>query len=179
MMKNKYLGLLIIVGMAVMGCRTMNDKPTVVLFDNDVHCGIEGYAKMAALRDLMSDTAYTCLVSDGDYLQGGPAGALSKGQHVIDIMNQMRFTAVTLGNHEFDYKTPRMLELFSGFNAPVLCVNLVDAATGKRLFAESAIRKVGKKKIVRPIGMASDAPACHLTGYSASPTLKTRGSSYF
>lgn len=146
-MKNKCLVLLTIVSLTIVGCRTMNDKPTVVLFDNDVHCGIEGYAKMAALRDFVSDTAYTCLVSDGDFLQGGPAGALSKGQHVIDIMNQMHFTAVTLGNHEFDYKTPRMLELFSEFNAPVLCVNLIDVATGKRLYAESAIRKVGKKKI--------------------------------
>ena len=124
-MKYKNLIALTIVSLAISGCQTYNDKSTVVLFENDVHCGIEGYAKMAALRDLMVDTAYTCLVSDGDFLQGGPAGALSKGQYIIDIMNQMRFTAVTLGNHEFDYKTPRMLELFKQFNAPVLCVNLV------------------------------------------------------
>ena len=146
-MKYKNLIALTIVSLVISGCQTYNDKSTVVLFENDVHCGIEGYAKLAALRDLMVDTAYTCLVSDGDFLQGGPAGALSKGQYIIDIMNQMRFTAVTLGNHEFDYKTPRMLELFKQFNAPVLCVNLVDAATGKRVFAESAIRKIGKKTI--------------------------------
>ncbi len=147
MMKNKYLVLLAIVGSVVMSCKTDNDKSTVVLFDNDVHCGIEGYAKMAALRDLMVDTAYTCLVSNGDYLQGGPAGALSKGEYIIDIMNKARYTAVTLGNHEFDYKTPRMLELFDRFNAPVVCTNLVDVATGKRVYPESIIRKVGKKTI--------------------------------
>lgn len=146
-MNNRYLVLLAIISMAVTGCQTMNDKSTVVLFENDVHCGVEGYAKMAALRDMVADTAYTCLVSDGDYLQGGPAGALSKGEYIIDIMNKMRFTAVTLGNHEFDYKTPRMLELFDRFKSPVVCVNLVDAATGKRVYPESIIRKVGKKYI--------------------------------
>lgn len=146
-MKYKYLIWLTIVSSVVMSCKTDNDKSTVVLFENDVHCGIEGYAKIAALRDLMVDTAYTCLVSDGDYLQGGPAGALSKGEYIIDIMNKARYTAVTLGNHEFDYKTPRMLELFDRFNAPVVCVNLVDEATRKRVYPESVIRKVGKKTI--------------------------------
>ena len=146
-MKYKHLIWLTIVSSVVMSCRTYNDKSTVVLFDNDVHCGIEGYAKMAAIRDFIVDTAYTCLVSDGDYLQGGPAGALSKGEYIIDIMNKARYTAVTLGNHEFDYKTPRMLELFERFNAPVVCTNLVDLATGKRVYPESIIRKVGKKTI--------------------------------
>ena len=42
----------------------------VILYENDVHCAINGYAPMAGLRDAISDTAYVGLVSVGDYFQG-------------------------------------------------------------------------------------------------------------
>lgn len=45
-------------------------KSIVILYENDVHCGIDGYAKLAGLRDAIvnSDTAYAAAVSCGDYL---------------------------------------------------------------------------------------------------------------
>ena len=48
-------------------------KSIVILFDNDVHCAINGYTRMAGLRDAItkSDTAYAAIVSCGDFLQGG------------------------------------------------------------------------------------------------------------
>jgi len=75
----------------------------VILFETDVHCAINGYAKMAGLRDAVTDTAWAALVSSGDFLQGGTSGAISHGQYVTDIMSVMHYDAVTLGNHEFDY----------------------------------------------------------------------------
>ena len=45
----------------------------VILYENDVHCSIDGYAKIAGLRDAISDTAYVGLTSSGDYLMGGTA----------------------------------------------------------------------------------------------------------
>ena len=149
--------LLLFACVFVVGCRTAatdncymskkGDASIVVVYDNDVHCAVEGYAKMAGLRDMIADTAYTLTVSNGDYFQGGPAGALSKGKYIIDIMNSVGYDAVALGNHEFDYKIPRLLELMEQFNAPVLCVNFVELSSGKRLYAASAVKKVGKKKV--------------------------------
>ena len=96
----------------------------VILYENDVHCAIEGYAKMAGLRDAIADTAYVGMVSSGDYLQGNTVGAISNGGYIMDIMSPMHYDAVSLGNHEFDHGMPRQLELLKSFNAPVVCSNL-------------------------------------------------------
>jgi len=66
-------------------------KSIVILYENDVHCGIDGYAKMAGLRDAINnaDTAYAAVVSVGDFLQGNTTGAISKGQYIVDIMRDL------------------------------------------------------------------------------------------
>ena len=122
------------------------DRTIVVLFENDVHCAIGGYASLAGLRDAVSDTAYAALVSSGDYLQGGTIGAISKGQYIIDVMRSMHYDAVTVGNHEFDYQTSRLQELMAGFNAPVVCCNLYDM-NNNRLFPPYTICTYGSKRI--------------------------------
>ena len=78
-------------------------QPIVILYENDVHCAIDGYAKLAGLRNTLSDSKYVAVVSSGDYLQGGTAGALSFGSYIMDIQKAVGYDAVTLGNHEFDY----------------------------------------------------------------------------
>lgn len=51
-------------------------KSIVILYENDVHCAIDGYTKMRGLADAIvaADTAYVGLVSSGDFLQGSLAG---------------------------------------------------------------------------------------------------------
>jgi len=143
---------------AVMGCmlitsckttsklQTAQEKSIVIVFENDVHCGIEGYSKMAGLRDVIADTAYVALVSNGDYLQGGTAGAISHGQYIVDIIKHMNYDAMTLGNHEFDYGVERMHELLSQVNTNVVCTNLMDMQQ-KRVFAPYVIKTFGRKKV--------------------------------
>ena len=43
----------------------MPDKTIVILYENDVHCAIDGYTKLAGLRDAIaaSDTAYVGITS--------------------------------------------------------------------------------------------------------------------
>ena len=127
----------------------MMNRPIVVLYENDVHCGIEGYAKIAGLRDAIaaSDTAYVAVVSSGDFVQGGPAGTLSKGQYIIDIINSVGYDAMTIGNHEFDYKVPQLFHLTDQLNAPVTCVNFSDIKTGKQFYAPFVIKKFGARKV--------------------------------
>ena len=57
MMKKILLGVMAL----MMGCLTVTaQKSIVILYENDVHCGIDGYTKMAGLRDAINrtDTAY-------------------------------------------------------------------------------------------------------------------------
>lgn len=123
-----------------------NDKSIVLLYDNDVHCAIDGYAQMAGLRDAVRDTAYVALLSSGDFLQGGTAGALSHGKYIADIMQHMGYDALTLGNHEFDYNVPTMMELLKQIGAPVACVNLRDMSK-KRIYEPFVIKQMGTKKV--------------------------------
>lgn len=140
--------------LGLFGCKTQKpavvqekEKSIVILYENDVHCATENYAKLAGLRDAISDTAHVALVSSGDYLQGGTAGAISTGQYVIDIMKETRYDAVTLGNHEFDYKMPRMRELLDQLSAPVTCVNLRDSKTNQPLYHPYVMKQMGSKKV--------------------------------
>ena len=118
----------------------------VILYDNDVHCAIEGYAKMAGLRDSIADTAYVAMVSSGDYLQGSTVGAISTGGFIADIMRCMHYDAVSLGNHEFDYGMPRQLELLQSLNTPVVCANLTDMQ-GKCVYSPYTICSLGNRKV--------------------------------
>ena len=71
----KILFALAVIGV-LCGCRShdtltgtsQKSKSIVILYENDVHCGIDGYAKLAGLRDAIqeSDTAYTAVVCCGD-----------------------------------------------------------------------------------------------------------------
>ncbi len=125
------------------------DKSIVILSDNDVHCAIDGYTRLAGLHDAIaaSDTAWVATVSCGDYLQGGNAGALSRGQYIVDVMKAVAFDAVTLGNHEFDYGMPRMQELMPEIGTSVVCANLYKYGTSVALFPAYTIKQYGTRSV--------------------------------
>ena len=128
---------------------SQQQKSIVVLYENDVHCNIDGYARLAGLRDafVQSDTAAVALVSCGDYLQGAMAGSLSKGQYVVDILRHMNYDAIGLGNHEFDYGVPRMRELLDQLSSPVVCANFFEAGSPIPFYAPYVIRQYGGRRI--------------------------------
>ena len=146
MMKKILLGVMAL----MMGCLTVTaQKSIVILYENDVHCGIDGYTKMAGLRDAINrtDTAYAAAVCVGDFLQGNTTGAISKGQYIADIMRLMDYHALTLGNHEFDYGVPRMRALLEQVGTPVVCANFYEAGEPNPVFAPYVIHQYGDKKV--------------------------------
>jgi 2',3'-cyclic-nucleotide 2'-phosphodiesterase (5'-nucleotidase family) len=93
------------------------------------------------------DSLAVALVSCGDYLQGGVAGSISKGQYIVDILRHMNYDAIGLGNHEFDYGVPRMNELLSQVKAPVVCANFFEAGSPIPFFAPYVIRQYGGRRV--------------------------------
>ena len=128
---------------------TMAQKSIVILYENDAHCGIDGYTKIAGLRDAInhSDTAYAAAVCVGDFLQGNTTGAISNGQYIADILRYMDYHALTLGNHEFDYGIPRMQQLLEQVGTPVVCANLYEAGEPYPVFAPYVIHQYGDKRV--------------------------------
>ena len=85
------------------------NKQIVILYDNDVHCSVDGYPFLVALRnDCLSGTKHVSTVSCGDFASGGIVGAISKGEEIAKIMNHVGYDAIALGNHELDYGFPQM-----------------------------------------------------------------------
>jgi 2',3'-cyclic-nucleotide 2'-phosphodiesterase (5'-nucleotidase family) len=101
-----------------------DDDTIVILYENDVHCAVEGYSKLAAMKNELSET-YTNvgIVSSGDFVQGGTIGAVSKGEYIVNLMNKVGYDAIALGNHEFDYQVPRLNELNELSNTKFISCN--------------------------------------------------------
>ena len=122
-------------------------RSIVILYENDVHCAVDGYPIIAGLRDAIADTAYTQVVSCGDFIQGGTLGALSHGKYITEIMERVGYDAITLGNHEFDFRTPQMLSLLENMKEQVTCCNFVETQTRQTIYHDFIIREVGDRKI--------------------------------
>ena len=136
--------------LSVAGCGNSNrllpgpEKDVIVLYENDVHCAVDGYAAFAALKDEMKVShRFVTTVSCGDFVQGASLGAASHGRYMIDIMNEVGYDFVTLGNHEFDFGIPRQQELMSGLSAECLCCNFKDLRTGEVIYAPYRIVHYG------------------------------------
>jgi 5''-nucleotidase/2'',3''-cyclic phosphodiesterase and related esterases len=125
----------------------VSSRSIVIVYENDVHCNMDGYAKFAGLRDAIADTADVLTVSSGDFLQGGAMGSISRGGYVVALMNAVGYDVVMLGNHEFDYKIPRLMELSDSLNAAIVCANLVQKETSIPLFKPYVLKQIGSKKI--------------------------------
>jgi len=144
--------------------KDINNDDIVVLFDNDVHGHMTGYAKMSTLRQTMLHTTPdVCLVSLGDFAQGGRLCTVSHGQYAVDVMNRVGYDFITLGNHEFDYGLEQLERLTTDLKGTSLLCNYKDLRTGKTPYQPYAIRQFRNHKVafigcVTPITKISDSP---------------------
>lgn len=141
---------LLVCGFALAEEAAAERSPVAILYTNDVHCGIEddiGYAGLAAYRKAYEAKGYqTLLVDNGDSIQGGPIGTLSKGEYIIDIMNEIGYDVATLGNHEFDYGMDQLNALMEKANFPYVSANFADM-DGNPILDPYVIKEIGGWKI--------------------------------
>ena len=127
------------------------DNDIVILFTNDVHCAVDdniGYAGLALYeQEMQRQTPYVTLVDAGDAVQGAPIGTLSEGGYIIDIMNKLGYDIAIPGNHEFDYKVPRLLELNDRLACKYISSNFINLKTGEPQFAPYKILDYGGTKV--------------------------------
>lgn len=127
------------------------EQDIVVLYTNDVHCGVDeniGYGGLALYKQqMLQQTPYVALVDAGDAIQGAPIGTLSEGGSIIDIMNQVGYDFAIPGNHEFDYGMARFLELSGKLNCGYYSSNFINLATGAPVFAPYKMMDFGGTKV--------------------------------
>ena len=125
------------------------DQNIVVMYENDVHCATEGYAKFAALRsEYKAQTPYVTTVSAGDFVQGGVIGTLTNGDGIVKIMNKVGYDIVTPGNHEFDYGMKQLYHLLNEcLDATTVCANFCHYPSMETVFKPYVIKEYGKVKV--------------------------------
>lgn len=126
------------------GTEATSQEPNdiVILYTNDVHCGIDGeigYAGVAAYRDdCLEKTPYVTLVDVGDAIQGEAIGTISRGEWPVDIMNQVGYDFTVLGNHEFDYGMDQLASIIGEAEAQYLSCNITYTGSGENKLAKVA-----------------------------------------
>lgn len=128
------------------------EKDTVILHTNDVHGriveekGVIGDAKLATVIDQerAKSNQTTLVVDAGDAFQGLPISNSTKGEARAEILNQMQYDAMAVGNHEFDFGLDEAKKYKEILKFPLLSSNTY--VNGARLFEASTI--VDKDKTV-------------------------------
>ncbi len=142
------VAILLFVGICPTGVLAASNEDIVILYENDVHCAIEGYSKLAAMKnELKQSHEYVGVVSGGDYIQGTSLGVVSKGQYIVELMNLVGYNALTLGNHEFDYRIERLEELIGMMNTKPVSCNFQEIGADESYFEPYTIVSYGETDI--------------------------------
>ena len=72
-------------------------------------------------------------LSSGDMWQGSSESNLTQGLIITDWMNALDFTAMTLGNHEYDWGEAAVEKNAQQAKFPLLAINIYDRTTGRRV----------------------------------------------
>lgn len=111
----------------ISGCgKKNNDKDIIIMNTTDVHCAYDkyiGYSGLANYKKEYEKNNYVSLVDSGDFIQGGLVGNISNGKYIIDIMNEIGYDAIAIGNHEFDYGTDALSNRIDELKANTLSCN--------------------------------------------------------
>lgn len=151
-----------------------NEKVVInILTVNDFHGALSeggknpGMAKLAAFlkEEVAKNPAGTIIVSAGDMFQGTPESNMLYGEPVVEAMNELGFSAMAIGNHEFDWGIQVLKERIAQSNFPYLAANIIDKATGRVVSFVKPYTLVEKNGVkIAIIGLATPE-----TAYKTNP----------
>jgi 2',3'-cyclic-nucleotide 2'-phosphodiesterase (5'-nucleotidase family) len=127
------------------------------LFPIDYYTGKEkkmGLAKIyTKVKEIRKQYKDTLLVDSGDLLQGTPLvtyfGRIDKKSvnPMIKAMNLMKYDAMGIGNHEYDYGIDNLLKASDDAKFPLLSANTSTDKPGKQLFKPYIIKEIDGVKV--------------------------------
>ncbi|MEG0388499.1 MAG: 5'-nucleotidase C-terminal domain-containing protein [Niameybacter sp.] len=157
-----------VISMAMLMAMPVFAKETTIkiLHTNDVHANVKddgkeiiGFAKLDA----------------GDMFQGLPFANMEQGHSMVDIVNQVGYDAMTIGNHEFDFGADNLMSLITKLNYPVISANVLK---GEEQVVKPYIVKDFEDVKVGVFGMSTPETAFkthpdNVVGYSFEDIVKT------
>lgn len=148
----KKLFLPFLCALLCLSCAFAQEQKLVILHTNDTHSQIEPYTykadtnvggflrREALVREIRAEYPDLLLFDAGDFSQGTPYFNFFKGYTEVEMMNAMRYDAITLGNHEFDNGSAALAKLLKKADFKVVCANYE--------FHNKALAKVVKHHVV-------------------------------
>ncbi|MGE5588379.1 MAG: bifunctional metallophosphatase/5'-nucleotidase [Clostridia bacterium] len=129
----------------------------VILYTNDVHGRVEafkpsganepvgGMIKLATLvEDIVAKEGKDVLILNaGDSIHGTNIINLFEGKSMVEVMEAVGVEAMAVGNHEFNYGQPVLLERANEADFPFLSANTIKVDDGRALLPGVLIVTVG------------------------------------
>ena len=139
-------------------------KTLVIFHTSDTHGFFYPQNKIggfAALKSVINHEKKPFLLLDsGDFANGTAEAKFSRGAKAVQLMNAVGYSAVTIGNHEFDFKDAGITALIQESKFSILAANLREKATGLLPAGVQAARVFNVDGIkVAVIGLANNHPS--------------------
>lgn len=142
----------------------VSSKTLVIFHTSDTHGFFYPQNKIggfAALKNVINHEKKPFLLLDsGDFANGTAEAKFSRGAKAVQLMNAVGYSAVTIGNHEFDFNDAGITALIQKSKFSILAANLREKATGLLPAGVQAARvfNVGGIKVA-VIGLANNHPS--------------------
>ena len=146
----------------------------VIFHTNDMHARVSpeddngqtiGLAEFsAAVKAEKIKNPNTLWLDGGDTLHGMPNINISKGENMVELLNETPLNATVPGNHDYNYGAARLIELSKKLNATVLSANTIYKNTKKNVFKPYKIFKLTSGIKVGVFGLTTPE-----TAYKSSP----------
>jgi len=160
------IAAVIILLVAATGCGLFGSATEIVIYHtNDMHGRVLGDEERVIGIDRIAaihkNTPNSILVDAGDALHGLPIATINGGADIAGLMKAAGYTAMAMGNHEFNYGWERLIELREIAGFPFLASNVT--LNGEEFLDDTYMIEVGRVKIGL-FGLTTEA-----TSYSAMP----------
>jgi 2',3'-cyclic-nucleotide 2'-phosphodiesterase (5'-nucleotidase family) len=141
---------------ALTSCRRGRAQRITILHTSDIHAQLDTHDEFfyergrpefkrrggfATLRRMIDELRArnphgTLVVDGGDTLQGGAVAALSNGQAIVPLINEIGYDLVLPGNWEVVYGKEKLIKNMSQYTAAKVCANMfhADSPDGALLF---------------------------------------------
>ena len=127
----KNLILLSLALLALVSCsqpKSSNESHIYIISTNDMHANIEAMPRLATLVKEYEAKGEVILVDSGDRVTGNAYvdDAAEPGIPIIELMNEVGYDVVTLGNHEFDKGREVLYAMVAASEFEWVCANVSD-----------------------------------------------------
>ncbi len=156
-----------------------NITELTIVHTNDTHgryAASDSVVGFAKLKTLINAKEADLILDAGDTWHGQAFATVEQGESTAEVLKAVGYTAMTPGNHDFNYGKTQMKTLESIAETPLLSCNVIDNATGEPYFTPSMTMttndgiKVGVVGVTSP-NIYSDTAPSNVEGLTfAEPT---------